>query len=73
MLGITVGDLDDTIYLKVGLPQREHISGMSKHLYYDKIGVQITMSQRRVYRIDFTERTGGLGAYWAFFFRTLIL
>lgn len=73
MLGITVGDLDEVAYFKIGLPQREQISGMSKHLYYDKIGVQITMSQRRVYRIDLTERTGGLGAYWAFFFRTLIL
>jgi hypothetical protein len=73
MLGVAVGDLDQSTYLKVGLPQRQQISGMSKHLYYDKIGVQITMSQRRVYRIDLTERTGGLGTYWAFFFRTLIL
>jgi hypothetical protein len=72
MLGVTVGDLDDIPYIKAGLPQRERIGGMSKHLYYDKIGVEFTMSQRRVYRIDLTERTGGAGTYWSYFFRSLI-
>jgi hypothetical protein len=73
MLGVAVGDMDIVPYNKLGSPQRQQISGMSKHLYYDKIGVQYAMAQRRVYRIDLTERTGGAGAYWAFFFRTLIL
>ena len=72
MLGVTVGDLDDVPYTKAGLPEREQITGMSKLLFYDKIGVRYSMAQRRVYRIDLTARTGGAGVYWSYFFRTLI-
>lgn len=71
-LGVAVGDWDLVPYRKAGRPQREQIIGSSKHLYYDKIGVEYTMAERQVYRIDFTEPTGGTGTYWAFFFRSLI-
>ena len=71
-LGVAVGDGDQVPYRKAGRPQREQIIGSSKHLYYEKIGVEYTMAQRQVYRIDFTEPTGGVGTYWAYFFRSFI-
>jgi hypothetical protein len=71
-LGVAVGDGDQVPYRKAGRPQRQQIIGSSKHLYYEKIGVEYTMAQRQVYRIDFTEPTGGVGTYWAYFFRSFI-
>lgn len=73
MLEVSVGDYESAPYDKLGDPDREQISGMSKLLYYDRIGVQYSLAQRRVYRIDLTKRTGGLGAYWSHFIRKVVL
>lgn len=72
LMKVQVGDPEEKPYQKMGLASSEHISGMSKIVRYDKLGVQYAMAQRKVYRVELTKRDGDVVSYWAQFLRWAI-
>src|SRR3546814_136549 len=53
--GIADGDTEQEVVRKFGKPDSSKISGVTKNLYYSKIGVSFTLAQQRVYMLGIND------------------
>ncbi|ANT49756.1 hypothetical protein [Mesorhizobium amorphae] len=58
LFGIDSNSSEDEVLAKLGSPDAQKIEGASKSLRYDEIGLEVTLSKRRVYMLSKTYPVG---------------
>ncbi|TRC72038.1 hypothetical protein FJV83_31430 [Mesorhizobium sp. WSM4307] len=58
LFGIDSNTYEDEVLAKLGMPNAEKLSGASKSFRYDAIGLEVTLSKRRVYMLNKTNPAG---------------
>lgn len=71
-LGIRLGDLEDDVAMRIGDPTRYEITGTTKTMWYDDLGLELKLLRFRVVAVALDARQQGLGAKIMRYFRTLV-